>query len=111
MIEHTKTPWAIDEYYHPDYPPSIAIYEKKVIDNPFEPCSPVCMITPLEFKGEIDQANAEFILRACNNYDKAVKRLKEARRILDSVGDTLNTSIGDNTIEEIDNLLKDIGEL
>lgn len=76
METHTNTPWTIGEYSHPDYELSLAIFNEKDIEDPFADVSPICVITPLKFKGEQDQANAEFIVKACNNHDKLVEGLK-----------------------------------
>jgi hypothetical protein len=91
VAEHTTLPWAVGGPY-----PEITVCWLNGEDDPEVGnigMEPICVVStaaqtanaPIEVR-EIDEANAEFIVRACNNYEDLLTACKEALGYLDRGG-------------------------
>ncbi len=71
MSEHSKLPWILQDYY--------------IRDNANKPVAKTFFVQSELVKCE---ANASFIVHACNNYEKLVEALKYAKALLEELGET-----------------------
>lgn len=75
--QHTTTPWAVGWYRDvsatPEVPPSLAIWPATQRDGAVGDA--VCLVAPTANCTPQDEANAAFIVRACNVHDELVAAL------------------------------------
>jgi len=95
-MKHTDLPWQVK---HSD------VEDQYLITGPGG-----CYIALVDDQGEpIDnQANAEFICRACNSHEELVEALTEARDYLNTIGNTLPEDVEDfvcNSVEDVEDRL------
>jgi hypothetical protein len=75
MTEHTPTPWKKDEEYN-TRPPMTSPFRVIANGSTSDRVRPICR---MELQGEEAQANAEFIVKACNCHEELLEVLKEIK--------------------------------
>jgi len=90
--KHTPTPWYIWEH-GTDTDPSCKIFAEKA--------------GIVQTIGGNDEANAQFIVRACNNFDDLLEALKEYQQVIERAKDLLTgDSCNDIGIYDLDEIVK-----
>lgn len=94
--KHTQTPYYIcDEYngYIPiDAPPSSTGEDESI---------EICLVSNQDLDGNIQKANAEFIIKACNSYYEMLEALESLEKVIDFYAE----DVSDETKEAFQNAL------
>ena len=85
MAEHSKLPWVANFYTHQNKPSHFWIQTKEVEGTSFVVAKVTCYDMP-----ELADANANFIVTACNEYDLLKTKSKMLDEFIECISDTVN---------------------